>query len=159
MISVLEILQWFEYSSLLVAMRSSPWLFPVIATFHLFGLVLLGSAVLIVDLRLLGLGLTGHSAAELAKGTDPLLLGGLVVMFVSGVPLLMCFGTKYYYLPAFWVKLLALSLAIALASSVHRRVINSDIVAHGTWSSRSVGLLSLALWSCVMLCGRLIGFP
>ena len=159
MTSVLEFFQWFEYSSLLIAMRSSPWLFPVIATFHLFGLVLIGSAVLIVDLRLLGLGLTRHSAAELARETDSLLLGGVAVMFVSGVPLLMCFGTKYYYLPAFWVKLLALSLAIAFASTVHRKVIRSDFAGHGNWPSRSVGLVSLALWSCVMLCGRLIGFP
>jgi len=159
MTSILEILQWFEYSSVLVAMRSSPWLFPVIATFHLFGLVLLGSAIVTVDLRLLGLGLTRHSAAELARGTDPLLLGGLAVLFISGVPLLLCFGTKYYYLPAFWVKLLALSLAIAFAATVHRRVINSDIVGRGDFPARSVGLVSLALWSCVMLCGRLIGFP
>ena len=51
--SLLDLFQWLEYSSLLVAMRSSPWLFPVIATIHLLGLAVLGGAVLVVDLRLL----------------------------------------------------------------------------------------------------------
>ena len=50
--SVLELFFWLEYSSLLVEMRSSPWLFPLIASIHLLGLAVLGGSVLIVDLRL-----------------------------------------------------------------------------------------------------------
>jgi len=55
--SVLEFCRWVQYSAPLVAMRASPWVFPVIATIHLMGLALIGGAVLVVDLRLLGWGL------------------------------------------------------------------------------------------------------
>jgi hypothetical protein len=159
MMSVLEVFQWFEYSPLLTAMRASPWLFPVIATFHLLGLVLIGAAVLIVDLRLLGLGLSRHPAADLARQTDPLLRAGLVIMFATGLFLLMCFGTKYYYLTAFWLKLAAFFAVLIFASTVHRRMVMTSIPSTGNIRSRITGVVSLLLWSIVMLCGRLIGFP
>ena len=47
--SLLEIFYWLEYTPLLIEMRASPWLFPVIATIHLFGLVIIGSSVLVVN--------------------------------------------------------------------------------------------------------------
>ena len=157
--SVLEVFQWFEYSSLLIAMRASPWLFPVIATFHLLGLVLIGAAVVIVDLRLLGFGLSRHSAADLARETDPLLLGGVAIMFATGLLLWMCFATKYYYLTAFWLKLAAFFAVLIFASTLHRRMVMASIPSTGDVRSRITGLVSLSMWFIVMLCGRLIGFP
>jgi len=77
-------------------MRSSPWLFPVIATIHLMGLALIGGAVLVVDLRLLGLGLHSQPVAGLARDAERWLLCGLLVMVSSGILLFMCFATKYY---------------------------------------------------------------
>ena len=47
--SLLEIFYWLEYTPLLIELRASPWLFPVIATIHLFGLVFIGGSVLIVN--------------------------------------------------------------------------------------------------------------
>ena len=56
--SLLEIFGWIQYSPLLVAMRRVPWLFPIIASIHLMGLAVIGGAVLVGDLRLLGFGLS-----------------------------------------------------------------------------------------------------
>ena len=99
--SLLEFFYWLQYSSLLVEMRSSPWLFPIIASMHLLGLALLGGAILVVDLRLLELGLSSRPVAELARDTEPWLLASLGVMLPTGTLLFMCFATKYYYLTAF----------------------------------------------------------
>ena len=157
--SLLDLFQWFEYSSLLVAMRSSPWLFPVIATIHLLGLAVLGGSVLIVDLRLLGLGLSRQLPAQLARDAEPLLLGSLLVMLLTGLLLFMCFATKYYYLTAFWVKLASLFLAVVFTFTIRRRVVTSGKTKmRATWS-RPTALVSVSLWTSVVLTGRLIGFP
>ena len=58
-------------------MRDSPWFFPVIATIHLLGLSMIGGAVLLVDLRLLGLGLRYQPVALLARDAERWLLRGL----------------------------------------------------------------------------------
>src|SRR5436309_5291695 len=49
--SLLTFFEWLQYSSLLSAMRGSPWLFPLIASIHLMGLALIGGSVLLVDLQ------------------------------------------------------------------------------------------------------------
>ena len=157
--SLLDLFQWLEYSSLLVEMRSSPWLFPVIATIHLLGLAVLGGAVLVVDLRLLGLGLTRQPPAQLARATEPLLLGSLLVMLATGLLLFMCFATKYYYLTAFWVKLASLFLAVAFTYTIRRRVITTGETKMRASGSRLAAVVSLLLWTSVVLTGRLIGFP
>ena len=108
--TLLEFCQWLQFSPPLVAMRSSPWLFPVIATIHLMGLSVIGGAVLLVDLRLLGLGLRRQPVAQLARDAERWLFRGLLVMVATGIPLFMCFATKYYYLTFFWVKMASLCL-------------------------------------------------
>jgi hypothetical protein len=157
--SLLEFCQWLQFSPPLVAMRSSPWLFPVIATIHLMGLSVLGGAVLLVDLRLLGLGLQRQPVAQLARDAERWLFRSLLVMVATGIPLFMCFATKYYYLTFFWVKMASLVLVVAFTVSVRRKVIMADERRVNPAWGRVVALVSLSLWTTVALGGRYIGFP
>jgi len=157
--SVLELCRWIQYSEPLVAMRASPWLFPVIATIHLMGLAVIGGAVLLVDLRLLGLGLRDQPAAQLARDAERWLRGGLMVSVSTGILLFMCFATKYYYLRFFWIKMAALLLVLVFTFSVHRRVAMADDARVTPGRSRAVALVSLSLWTLVAFGGRWIGFP
>ena len=157
--SLLEFCRWVQFSPPLIAMRSSPWLFPVIATIHLMGLAVIGGAVLLVDLRLLGFGLRRQSVAQLTRDAEPWLLGSLVVTVLTGILLFMCFATKYYYLTFFWVKIAALFLVVAFTFSVRRRVAMADEAQMSPVWSKLVALVSLSLWTTVALGGRWIGFP
>ncbi len=157
--SLLELFQWVQFSPPLVAMRSSEWLFPVIATIHLMGLSVVGGSVLVVDLRLLGLGLRRQPVAQVASDAEPWLWRGLAVMVATGIPLFMCFATKYYYLTFFWVKMTALVLVIAFNVAVRRRLtMASDAQTRPGWS-KLVAVVSLSLWTTVAIGGRWIGFP
>ena len=157
--SVLEFCQWVQYSQPLAAMRSSPWLFPVIATFHLMGLSVIGGAVLLVDLRLMGLGLRRQPVAQLARDAEPWLFGGLAVMIATGIPLFMCFATKYYYLTFFWVKMAALCLVVVFTLSIRRKVTFADDTGVDSTRRTAVALVSISLWTIIALGGRYIGFP
>ncbi len=157
--TLLEFFHLLEYSPLLIAMRSSPWLFPVIATIHLFGLAMIGGAVVVLDLRLLGIGLTNQSPRDLARQTIPLLLTGISVMLLTGPFLFMCFATKYYYLAAFWTKLAAFAVVISLTFAVRRSLENADSERLVLAWRKPLGATSLLLWFTVALGGRLIGFP
>ena len=155
--SLLEFFYWLEYLPLLVEMRSSPWLFPAIATAHLLGLAIIGGAVLVVDLRLLGLGLIRQPVAQLARNAEPLLFIGIAFMLLTGPWLFMCFATKYYYLTAFWVKLVCFALVLLFTLTVRRRVVMGSGSAGAV--PKLVAAASLSLWFTVALGGRLIGFP
>ncbi len=158
--SLLDFCEWVQYSRLLSAMRSSVWLFPVIASIHLMGLALIGGAVLVVDLRLLGLGLRRQPVAQVARDAERWLLVSLLVLLPTGILQFMCFAaTKYYYLTASWVKMAALSLALVFTFSVRRKVTMADETRMSPLSSKLVAVVSLSLWSSVAIAGRLIGLP
>ena len=155
--SLLEVFHALENLPLLVAMRASPWIFPVIATIHLLGLAIIGGAVLVVDLRLLGLGLIRQPVAQLARSAEPVLLTGIALMLLTGPWLFLCFATKYYYLTPFWIKLASLVLVLAFTFTVRRRFVLGSGAARGQRVPFAV--TSLSLWFCVAAGGRLIGFP
>jgi hypothetical protein len=156
--TLLEFCRWLQYSAPLHNMRESPWFFPVVATIHLMGLALIGGSVLVVDLRLLGLGLRNQPVATVALDAERWLRRGLAVMITTGILLFMCFATKYYYLTFFWVKMAALTMVIAFTFSVRRRMVMTDN-AGASLRSKLVALVSILLWTTVAVGGRYIGFP
>jgi len=157
--SVLDFCKWLQFSAPLVAMRSSPWLFPIIATVHLMGLAMIGGAVLVVDLRLLGLGLRRQPVAQIARDAERWLLRSLLVSLPTGALLFMCFATKYYYLTFFWVKMASLLAVLVFTFSIRRRVTMADETRVSPAWSKVVALVSLSLWTTVAIGGRWIGFP
>src|SRR5207244_12375103 len=105
-------------------MRGSPWLFPLIASIHLMGLALIGGSVLLVDLRLLGLGMRHQPLAHVARDCERWLLVSLVILLPTGVLQFMCFvATKYYYNKACWIKLAELALALLFNFAFRRALV------------------------------------
>lgn len=156
--SLLPLFEWCEASAVGAAIRNSNWLFAVIESVHLLGLAALGGALLVVDLRLLGLGLRRQPVAELASDAQPWVVAGIVVMLASGIPLFLSESVKCYYIPAFWVKMTALPLAILFAFTVRRRVALADAARPRPLLNKLVAAVSLALWFTVAAGGRWIGF-
>lgn len=156
--SLLAFFQWCEQSAIGDAIRRSAWLFPVIEAIHLLGLGLIGGAVLVVDLRLLGLGLRRQSVAQLARDAQPWLIGSLLLMITTGTLLFLSEAIKCYYHPAFWVKMTSLFLAIVFTFTVQRKVTTADEARMSPLWSKVVAVVSVMLWSGVGIGGRWIGF-
>ncbi len=156
--SVLSFFTWCEDSAIGEAIRSSRWLFPAIESFHLLGLALMGGAVLLVNLSLLGFGIGRKSAAQLWRDTRPWLVASLAVNIVSGVLLFTSEAVKLYYHEAFWVKMISLALAILYTFTVLRKVALSDAERVSPLRSKAAALISIFLWSAVGAGGRWIGF-
>src|SRR5262245_22902457 len=158
--SVWEFFKWLQYSPLLTMMRSSTWFFPIVASIHLMGLALIGGAVLVVDLRLLGLGLRRRPVSQIARDAERWLLVSLAVLLPTGILQFMCFAaTKYYYLTAFWIKMATLCLALLFTFSIRRKVTMADETHMNPRWNKFVALVSLSLWLSVAIAGRLIGLP
>jgi hypothetical protein len=155
-VSLYAVFERLERTAVGEGIRQSAWLFPAIEAVHLLGLALLGGAVLMLDLRLLGAGLVTQSPAALERQTRPWFYTALAVMVATGVPLGLSEALKLYDRPAFWVKMAALATALAFTFAV-RNPYARCTKATGT-ASRTVALVSLALWLSVALAGRWIGF-
>lgn len=156
--SLLPFFEWCEASTLGNAIRDSSWLFPVIESVHLLALALLGGTLLVVDLRLFGVGLRDQPVRQLARDAHPWLVGALLVMIATGVPLFLSESIKCYYSTAFWTKITTLPVAILFTFTVRRKVTMADEMRLGRSQRRLVALVSLALWFGVAAAGRWIGF-
>ena len=124
--------------------------------FHIAGLVLLLTSVLLVNLRLLGTGLTQFSAAELDRASRPYFLLGLGFLILSGLFMFVPSAALYEPNPAFWLKLKILVLAVLLHFTWHRKVAAAE--KPGKWLATGAAVASLFLWFGVGLAGRAIGF-
>lgn len=153
---LLPFFEWCESTGLGLMVRESVWLFPVIEAVHLLGLSLLGGALLVVDLRLLGAGLTRTPAALLARQMRPWLTAAVVLMVTTGVLLFLSEAVKCYYSQAFWVKITTFPLAVAFTFAVRQRIAEADATSRATGAL--TGAASIALWLIVAAAGRWIGF-
>ena len=135
----------------------SVWAFPVLEGIHLLGLSLLGGAILVVDLRMLGAGLTSQRTAALARAARPWLLRAIVLMLATGIPLFMSEAVKCYWNMSFRVKMVALPIALAFTFLVKQRVAMNESL-EGSNRSRLVAVGSIAIWFTVAMAGRWIGF-
>jgi hypothetical protein len=154
---VLWFFEWCEQSWLGTLVGDSPWAFPVLEGIHLLGLSLLGGALLVVDLRMLGAGLTKQPTATIAASARPWLLRAIALMIATGVPLFMSEAVKCYWNTSFRVKMVALPLALAFTFLVRERVAHNRNL-EGTGWSRLAAVGSIAIWFSVAMAGRWIGF-
>ena len=155
---LLPFFQWCEASPIGEAIRESRWLFPVIESVHLLGLVVIAASVLVVDMRLFGVGLRDQPAARLARNMQPWLIVSLVVMLTTGTLLFVSEAIKCYYSPAFWIKISCLGLVIIYTFTIRQHVVMSSDARVRPATSKTVAVVSVLLWAGVGWGGRWIGF-
>jgi hypothetical protein len=122
---------------------------------HIVGIVLLLTAVLLVALRLLGLGLREQSLQEVEQLARPFLWAGLAATIISGTLFFISTAVIYATKEALQIKIVLLLLALLLQFSLVRK-----LVANPANKALATGgaVASLALWFGVGLAGRAIGF-
>jgi hypothetical protein len=144
------------------AIRESIWVFPVLDAVHVWSLALFFGSVTVFDLRLLGVGLRREPVFEVARRLLPWTGTGFACMAVTGGLLFWSEPMKCYGSTAFRVKLVAMILAgvnaLAFHLTTYRSVAAWDQTRPTPVSARLAGFVSLALWICVAVSGRLVGY-
>jgi Family of unknown function (DUF6644) len=156
--SLLPFFEWCYETGLGESIRESTWLFPVIEAVHLLGLGVTVGAVLVVDLRLFGVGLMKQPVDQLWRAVRPYLLSSITLMVASGVPLFLSEALKCYYSFPFWVKMTSLLLVLIFTFTALRGAILSGRIAARPALGKSMATISLVLWFGVAWGGRWIGF-
>jgi hypothetical protein len=147
---------FFKWMESLAVYKSSIYLGPGVNLVHLVSMVTFMGALLMVDLRLLGTGLTNHPVKQVARSAHPWLIGGLIGLVVTGIPALMATATQQYASKVFWVKMYVLLAALIFTFTVRRGVTLADDNRVGPVRGKLVALISIVLWMSVAAGGRLI---
>jgi len=144
------------------AIRESDNAFPIIESVHVLGITLLAGTIAMLDLRMLGAILREIPVRRIARAVLPLTWSGFVVMFISGFLLFWSEAAKNYTNPAFRVKLVLLILAglnpLIFHTGVYRRAQEWELAAVAPWRARVAAIVSLTLWSGIIVAGRAIAY-
>ena len=156
------ICHWLEQTSIGTAIRESLWLFPVIETVHIFGIILLVGGTSILDLRLMGLTFRDEPVTKLAKRFLPWAWSGFIIQVATGLLMFASEATKMYINTAFQIKMLMIVAAGVNAFVFHSLAYQSV----GKWdkdpvapvSARIAGLVSILFWFGIVAAGRWIAY-
>ncbi len=140
-------------------MKSAPWIYTLVETFHIWGFVLLAGSAILFDLRVLGLAKDIPVRAA-ARFLLPLSVGATLIVFPTGVLLFALHPAELLANRIFTIKLCLIFLAGCNALAFH-------MTSYGTVSKWDVNLpapplaklfnaLSIMLWLSIIFCGRLL---
>lgn len=155
-----ELIDWVGNSLLHDFMVKYPLPFVVCQTLHFMGLSVLLGALLIIDLR--GLGVFSRAPLIEVHKLVPLAIGGFAVQFITGLSMTFTNPGTYLVSLAFWAKMVLIVLA-GLNALAYEIFVFRPLAAGNTAIERGAMLkitsaLSLLLWLAVLAAGRLIAY-
>jgi hypothetical protein len=154
---------WLEDSFLGHLMRDTGlWTYALVNLFHILGVAVLFGAILILDLRLLGLWRQIPLAA-LSRPAVTLAAAGFAVAAVTGAGLLATKATEYIGNPFLYIKLPVIALGLLNIVIIHNstawKAHTSRDLSKGERSRlAAMGGTSLACWLTAITTGRMIGY-
>ncbi len=137
------------------AVRDSSWIFAVTEMVHLMMLAVTGGALLIGGIGLTGAAFQFPDRAGAWRGLRGVAWWGLAGLLASGVLLVGVNPLKYYFHPAFRVKMTLLLLAVSAWAALDVLVARKPPAAPGLLAAGAVTVL--VLWLGVAAGGRAIG--
>ncbi len=141
-----SLFEWLSHTAISHAFNEAHYLwFGAFMAVHLLGIALLVGASLLIDLRVLNLGIRAVSITRATQALKPWLLAGLIVAVLAGTWLFVADPLKYYANPAFRLKALLLLLAVIAQFFVQRKPL------------KTVAALAVLLWIGTAICGRAVG--
>lgn len=160
--SLLGFFQRMGDSSWSTGLHESRYAYDLIESVHVWALCLFFGLAVLFDFRLLGWTMRSVPVSEVARRLLPWTVVGFVIMVISGTLLFSAIPLRSYQNIFFRAKMVMLLLAglnvWIFHSGVYRRVETWDIDRKAPKAARVAGALSLILWVCIVLSGRMIAY-
>jgi hypothetical protein len=134
-------------------LASSPWAYPALEVVHICGIALMLGSLVLVELRVWGLG-AELPAPALARLGLTVSVCGFALIACSGLGLFAAHPGEMLANRAFVIKLGLVSLAGLNAAWFHAR----GSLLKGDAAARAQTVLSLGLWLGAIICGRWIAY-
>jgi hypothetical protein len=145
-----------------VALLESLFVWPLVESTHVLSLTLFVGTAVMLDIRLLGLGLRQIPVSALTSRLLPWTRLGFVIMVATGLLLFYASPIRSFHNVFFRLKMILLVVAgvnvWVFHARVHRRVGEWDLTLPPPRAARIAAIISIAAWSGVVVAGRLIAY-
>lgn len=157
---LLPYFEWLKYSSWIGYLGTTYGsVYATVQAGHLISMAVIGGTILATDLRLLGVLLKDVPSETIVRGTHKCFKYSLIVAILTGIFCAAGVADKVYYMPVFWVKMLALLTGSCFMFFIKQPLLNSRPHAEiEPWTLRMLAVASMLIWFTVAATGRWIGF-
>ena len=145
-----------------IAFRESLYVGPWTTVAHIISMCLFAGTIVMMDLRLLGIGNMQTSFSQLQRRLFPWQMAGMMLAAATG--LLIVYGNpmNFFANVIFWTKMITMAIAALNALAFHYITYNSvadwDAGVTPPLGAKLAGLLGILLWANVIVAGRLIPY-
>ena len=151
---------WLEYLPI-SGYIGATWWFPLMESFHVVSITMMIGAILMLDLRVLGLAAESYAVSRMSRELVPWSVAAFVVATLTGSAMFITRASAHVLNPAFQIKMLLILVAGINIAIFHLRILRSvsrwETSTRAPVFARMVAGASLLLWCGVMLAGRWVG--
>lgn len=145
-----------------IAIRESQDLYSWLLTSHVVSMCAFAGLVLMMDLRLLGIGNMRTPFSQVHRALFPWQVVFMTCSAITGLLLVYAEPLRFYSSFLFWIKVVLMVMASINALAFHRgtylTVAKWDMDSMLPFGARLAGAVGLTLWAAVVVAGRLIAY-
>lgn len=135
----------------------SIWTYPTVLTLHTAGLAMLVGASVVINLRVLNVGVEMPLAR--LRPLFRVMAAGFAINLLSGFVLFISKAADLVVAPIFYVKIASIGGALWLGLRVKRRIVErADPSPGDIGAGRQMAAASLLLWTVAIVTGRLVAY-
>jgi len=138
------------------------WMLPIIQSLHITGIGIAVGSALMITLRLLGAIGTDQTLVESQRRYGPWLTGALYLLLASGALLVVAEPDRELVNFSFRLKMVCVAIMVAIFAgfqfSVRKHGQQWEQTLANRRSVRVAAVLTLVLWGCIIVLGRLIAY-
>ncbi len=157
-----DLAMWVSEFESSIALRESQYVMPWVFVLHIVSLAMFAGTILMMDLRLLGVGYMQTPFSQVQRRLFPWQIFAMVVSSATGLALVWGNPLNYVTNIIFWVKMVAMGIAGLNALAFHfiteYTLVDWDAGRTPPSAARLAGWLSIILWVNVVMAGRLMPY-
>ena len=153
--------EWLQATSVSVTIQSITWIIPLLQSIHItmIGVVFVSSSMIM--LRVIGSVRADEPFAAVWSRFAPWMWGGLVVMALTGLPLIVGEPVREFSAVSFWLKmgLVAISVtSIIIFGRTVRPEALASVTAQFSAGRKAAAIATVLLWLAIIFLGRAIAY-
>ena len=137
---------WLSQTTVSLAIQTHEWVIPTIQSIHIVAIGVVLASAFMIELRILGWAGRDQTFAETRSRFGSSLGWALAVLLATGALMVIGEPARELLAFSFWCKMALIVLATIFTALA------------GRWEAKPVALLTLLIWACVVVLGRLIAY-
>jgi putative copper export protein len=150
---------WIDSTAMSQMIQTTPWIVPAVQTVHILAIAALMGAMLMINLRLVGMAGRDQSIAQVSRRFSKVIWWALPVLLITGAVLITGEPARALKNNIFQLKMLlvmgAMVVTFWFARPLNRNPAHWD---SRTGTGRLLALISVSLWVGIIFAGRWIAY-